>query len=108
MTEYITKEQALYIASYAANTGNLEKMQKLLDAALTDDVVEEVHARWDDIEVHGYLEENGGTKIVYDTFECSRCGCIHLASGEPRWIHCPDCGARMDAETFYCKEGCKR
>lgn len=39
MTEYITKEQALYIASYAANTGNLEKAQKLLDAALTDDVV---------------------------------------------------------------------
>ena len=33
MTEYITKEQALYIVSYAANTGNLDKARKLLDVA---------------------------------------------------------------------------
>ncbi len=42
MTEYITKEQALYIASYAANTGNLDKARKLLNVAPPADVVEEV------------------------------------------------------------------
>ena len=33
MSKYITKEQALYIVSYAANTGNLDKARKLLDVA---------------------------------------------------------------------------
>ena len=32
MDGYITKGQALYLVSYAANTGNLEQAKKLLDA----------------------------------------------------------------------------
>ncbi len=99
MSKYITKEQALYIVSYAANTGNLDMVQELLDTAPTADVVEVAHAYWDGIEGDGYAEdENGELQIVYEVFECSNCGCEHHADGEPRWAYCPDCGARMDGE----------
>lgn len=107
MTEYITKEQALYIASYAANTGNLDKARKLLDVAPTADVMEVAHAYWDGVAPVVHAEdENGEMQIVYDVFECSRCGCIHLGSPNARWEYCPNCGARMDLELPMCeKEG---
>ena len=83
MTEYITKGQALYIASYAANTGNLEKMQKLLDAAPTADVVEEVRCEC--------IESEDGYYI------CSACGIEWmLDDGAPEIIYCPNCGAKLE------------
>lgn len=105
MSEYITKGQAWYIASYAANTGNLEKAKKLLDVAPPADVMPLVHAYWIGVEGDGYAEdENGEMQIVYDVFECSHCGCEHLADGEPEWTYCPDCGAIMDLEPPIWKE----
>ncbi len=97
MTEYITKNQALFIAIYVANSGNLDMVQELLDTAPTADVAPVVHAHWDGIEGDGYAEdENGEMQIVYDVFECSHCGCEHRADGEPEWAFCPNCGARME------------
>lgn len=103
--EYITKGQAWYIASYAANTGNLDKAKKLLDVAPPANFTSKVHAYWDGIEGDGYVEgENGETQIVYEVFECSHCGCEHHADGEPEWTYCPDCGAIMDLEPPIWKE----
>lgn len=96
MTEYITKGQALYIISYAANTGNLDKARKLLESAPTAPIA---YGEWIGVEGDGYAEdENGEMQIVYDVFECSNCGCEHHADGEPRWAYCPDCGSKMDLE----------
>ena len=107
MAEYITKEQALFIAIYAANSGNLDMVQELLNTAPTADVVEVAHAYWDGVAPVVHAEdENGEMQVVYDVFECSRCGCVHLGSPNARWTYCPDCGAKMDLELPMCeKEG---
>lgn len=83
MTEYITKEQALYIASYAANSGNLERAQKLLDAAPTADVVEEVRCEW--------------VKSEYGSYICSACGIEWMLDDwTPEVRYCPNCGAILE------------
>lgn len=57
-----------------------------------NDVAPVVHGEWIGIWGDGYA--NGF--IVYEEFECSRCGCVHHTDGEPMWDYCPQCGARMD------------
>lgn len=94
MTEYITKEQALSAMRKATNCTwddiwNTEYELKSVPAA---DVAPVVHGEWIGTWGDGYA--NGF--IVYEEFECSRCGCVHHADGEPMWDYCPQCGARMD------------
>lgn len=63
------------------------------------DIAPIVHGEWIGVEGDGYAEdEHGEMQIVYDVFECSICGCEHHADGEPEWMYCPDCGARMDGK----------
>lgn len=91
MTEHITKEQALEAVRGKMWPGELEAAIKAIPAA---DVVPAVHGEWIGTWGDGYA--NGF--IVYEEFECSRCGCVHHADGEPMWDYCPQCGARMDGE----------
>lgn len=92
-TEYITKEQALEAIRGKMWPGELEAAIKAIPVV---DVAPVVHARWNGIWGDGYAEdEEGNPQIVYEEFECSRCGCIHHADGEPTWDYCPNCGARM-------------
>lgn len=105
MTEYITKEQAIDVVEEAigniinsdSESVNLTDLEIEIQMTITDytdaaDVVEVVHGHWIGIWGDGYA--NGF--IVYEEFECSRCGCVHHADGEPTWDYCPRCGARMD------------
>ena len=95
MIEYITKEQAELIVESALReyirTGAVETAFEKLYSLPDADVVEVVHAEWIGTWGDGYA--NGF--IVYEEFECSRCGCVHHADGEPTWDYCPNCGARM-------------
>lgn len=96
MPEYITKAQALSAMRKATNCTwddiwNTEYELKSVPAA---DVAPVVHGEWIGTWGDGYA--NGF--IVYEEFECSRCGCVHHADGEPMWDYCPQCGARMDGE----------
>lgn len=114
MAEYITKEQALQAFEKAErlSTG-FSRLSFFghfgfeLAVIPTADVVEVAHAYWDGVAPVVHAEdENGEMQIVYDVFECSRCGCVHLGSPNARWEYCPDCGARMDLELPMCeKEG---
>lgn len=105
MTEYITKEQAIGVVEEAigniinsdSESVNLTDLKIEIQMTITDytdaaDVVEVVHGHWISIWEDGYANEF----IVYEEFECSRCGCVHHADGEPTWDYCPHCGARMD------------
>lgn len=89
MTEYITKEQVLEAIKGKMWPGELEAAIKAIPSA---DVAPVVHGEWIGTWGDGYA--NGF--IVYEEFECSRCGCVHHADGEPMWDYCPQCGARMD------------
>lgn len=55
MAEYITKGQAWYIASYAANTGNLDKAKKLLDVAPPANFTPAVQGRWIESDHGSYI-----------------------------------------------------
>lgn len=96
MTGYITKEQAIDEVWDAFTSRDdpdlglvIEENIERLPAA---DVAPVVHGEWIGTWGDGYA--NGF--IVYEEFECSRCGCVHHADGEPTWDYCPQCGARMD------------
>lgn len=96
MTEYITKERAqdLIVAAAHENGSRLACMLSKLEDEPPADVAPVVHGEWVGTWGDGYA--NGF--IVYEEFECSRCGCVHHADGEPTWDYCPNCGARMDGE----------
>lgn len=105
----ITSELADYdettpTSEYCTKNGELIALNAVRHAFLDADVLPAyvapvVPAYCDGVEGDGYAEnENGEMQIVYEEFECSRCGCVHLALGEPRWTYCPDCGAKMDLE----------
>ena len=112
MSEYITKDQAYDAAMDGISNHNPmstvyigEDISDAIDAVLSADVVEVVHAYWDGVAPVVHAEdENGEMQIVYDVFECSRCGCVHLGSPNARWEYCPDCGARMDLELPMCEK----
>lgn len=99
MTEYITKREAYEaLRDKLAHSvgGPLLPSQAYLIAKIIDDipaadVTPEVYAEWIGIWGDGYA--NGS--IVYEEFECSHCGFVHHADGEPTWDYCPNCGARM-------------
>lgn len=94
MTEYITKAQALSAMRKATNCtwDDIWNTEYVLNSVPAADVAPVVHGEWIGIWGDGYA--NGF--IVYEEFECSRCGCVHHADGEPMWDYCPQCGARMD------------
>ena len=96
MTEYITKERAqdLVVTAAQGNSSRLACMLSKLEDEPPADVAPVVHGHWIGIWGDGYA--NGF--IVYEEFECSRCGCVHHADGEPTWDYCPQCGARMEGE----------
>lgn len=97
MTEYITKEQAWEIVKIVArhvDAHTIVQADKVLATITAADVAPVVHGEWIGTWGDGYA--NGF--IVYEEFECSRCGCVHHADGEPTWDYCPQCGARMDGE----------
>lgn len=93
MTEYISKERAqdLIVTAAQGNGSRLACMLGKLEDEPPADVAPVVHAEWIGTWGDGYA--NGF--IVYEEFECSRCGCVHHADGEPTWDYCPNCGARM-------------
>lgn len=92
MTKYIERDKAVKLIFLAADTGRAANALSLLGKESVADVVEVVHGKWIGVWGDGYA--NGF--IVYEEFECSRCGCVHHADGEPTWDYCPQCGARMD------------
>lgn len=59
------------------------------------------HGRWDG-EGDGYAEtEDGEMVIVYDVWNCSKCGyTIDDGTDDPALLpnYCPNCGAKMDGE----------
>lgn len=99
MTEYITKREAYEaLRDKLAHSvgGPLLPSQAYLIAKIIDDipaadVTPEVYAEWIGIWGDGYADGS----IVYEEFECSHCGFVHHADGEPTWDYCPNCGARM-------------
>lgn len=98
MTEYITKDQA-YLCMLENWDGDMlpGDYDDLLREIPPADVAPVVHGEWIGTWGDGYAEdEEGNPQIVYEEFECSRCGCVHHADGEPEWDYCPNCGARMD------------
>lgn len=110
MTEYITKEQAINVVNVAfghvydsdSTTVCLVDLQNEIIMTIEQntepaDVAPVVHAEWIGTWGDGYADgPDGEPVIVYEEFECSRCGCVHHADGEPTWDYCPECGARMD------------
>ena len=114
MSEYILKRKAIDavyagIKLYHDEHHPLKVVYDYIFDAIgeieTEDVAPVVHAYWIGVEGDGYAEdENGEMQIVYDVFECSHCGCEHLADGEPEWTYCPNCGAIMDLEPPIWKE----
>lgn len=96
MTEYITKEQAVDALKETLWDDDFDEFlmhyfELSIKRVKPADVVEVVHAEWIGTWGDGYA--NGF--IVYEEFECSRCGCVHHADGDPTWDYCPNCGARM-------------
>lgn len=61
-----------------------KKIQMLINATESADVVEVRHGHWD------------------EDMECSICGCLapvsHVTGEEYAYDYCPNCGARMDGE----------
>lgn len=99
MAEYIVKEQALEaILSAIDLTGEQwAQVWNKIKQTPAADVAPVVHAEWIGTWGDGYADgPDGEPVIVYEEFECSRCGCVHHADGEPTWDYCPECGARMD------------
>lgn len=99
MNEYITKGQVLQAVMNAVDAKDeaIDAIGMYIDALNATDVAPIVHGEWIGVEGDGYAEdEYGEVQIVYDVFECSICGCEHHADGEPEWMYCPDCGAKMD------------
>lgn len=110
MVEHITKEQAIGVIKEAianvinsdSELVNLVDLEIEIEMTITDhtdaaDVAPVVHAEWIGTWGDGYADgPDGEPVIVYEEFECSRCGCVHHADGEPTWDYCPECGARMD------------
>ena len=104
MTDHIEKEKVMEILERTLNAFEDEGDKNAAMAVdmlafeikefPTADVAPVVHAEWIGTWGDGYA--NGF--IVYEEFECSRCGCVHHADGEPTWDYCPHCGARMDGE----------
>lgn len=92
MPEYIVKEQALEIVKHTS--GDYAQAFSEISRLPPADVAPVVHGKWIGVWGDGYA--NGF--IVYEEFECSRCGCVHHADGEPTWDYCPQCGARMEGE----------
>lgn len=95
-TEYITKEQAIKAMEQVTQPecfieNTRKDFAKIIEELPTADVAPVVHGEWVGTWGDGYA--NGF--IVYEEFECSRCGCVHHADGEPTWDYCPNCGARM-------------
>lgn len=104
MTEYITKREAYEaLRDKLAHSvgGPLLPSQAYLIAKIIDDipaadVTPEIYTEWIGFWGDGYADgPDGEPVIVYEEFECSRCGCVHHADGEPTWDYCPECGARM-------------
>lgn len=100
MTEYIERkvlDKALTVAAAADSDKRrrawVEAISIVHDIPAAD-VAPVVHGKWIGVWGDGYA--NGF--IVYEEFECSQCGCVHHADGEPTWDYCPQCGARMDGE----------
>lgn len=96
MTEYITKEQAVDALKETLWDDDFDEFlmhyfELSIKRVKPADVAPVVHAEWIGTWGDGYA--NGF--IVYEEFECSRCGCVHHADGEPTWDYCPNCGARM-------------
>ena len=100
MTEYITKREAYEALRdklahsvggprYCPSQAYL--IAKIIDDIPAADVTPEVYAEWIGIWGDGYADGS----IVYEEFECSHCGFVHHADGEPTWDYCPNCGARM-------------
>lgn len=97
MTEYITKAQAIHAMEQVTQPecfieDTRKDFAKIIEKLPAADVAPVVHGEWIGTWGDGYA--NGF--IVYEEFECSRCGCVHHADGEPTWDYCPQCGARMD------------
>lgn len=97
MTEYITKEQAIEAMDWVwVSESERLRIEYSIEDIPAADVTPVVHAEWIGTWGDGYAEdEEGNPQIVYEEFECSRCGCVHHADGEPEWDYCPNCGARM-------------
>lgn len=97
MTEYITKEQAIEAMDWVwVSESERLRIEYSIEDIPAADVAPVVHAEWIGTWGDGYAEdEEGNPQIVYEEFECSRCGCVHHADGEPEWDYCPNCGARM-------------
>lgn len=102
MVEYITKEQAVDALKETLWDDDFDEFlmhyfELSIKRVKPADVAPAVHAEWIGTWGDGYADgPDGEPVIVYEEFECSRCGCVHHADGEPEWDYCPDCGARMD------------
>lgn len=92
MPEYIDKDDA-YLAVLEHWDGDMlpGDFDDIIRAVPSADVAPVVYAEWIGIWGDGYADGS----IVYEEFECSHCGFVHHADGEPTWDYCPNCGARM-------------
>ena len=98
MSGYVKKstlaEELLNLAIAGKDKIKISSVINMIEGLPATDVAPVVHGEWIGTWGDGYA--NGF--IVYEEFECSRCGCIHHVDGEPTWDCCPQCGARMDGE----------
>ena len=70
-------------------------LMTFIDHLPAEDVAPIIHARWDGMDSDGDADGNP----VYDSFVCSNCGHEHYGDYDSLTPYCPDCGARMDAES---------
>lgn len=89
MVEYITKERArdLVVTAAQGNISRLACMLGKLEDEPPADVVEVVHARWEETD--------------WETWSCTHCGIEWqfldgMTPEENDAFYCPQCGARMD------------
>lgn len=97
MPEYIDKEDA-YLAVLEHWDGDMlpGDFDDIIRTVPSADVAPVVYAEWIGFWGDGYADgPDGEPVIVYEEFECSHCGFVHHADGEPTWDYCPECGARM-------------
>ena len=91
MTEYISKEMAIDVASRECREfrGIFERIENALRDSPSADVKENKRGRWLDIECGIFA----GTPIIL--YKCSACNSIRGTKES----YCPDCGCDMRGET---------